>query len=157
MILFMNQWRPEFDPTILRLQVYSVGLYASAPDLKSAAGKAPEALQSSKGPKVAQLVFVMSVDEKKVADALSAVSGVKANVLAEFQDLILRGIGGKMSKGETLTLEFDGPSVAVAVRGKLVGKIKDKALADGVLELYLGKTSVSPTLKENIRVVLAAA
>jgi len=132
-------------------------MYASASDLKSVAGKASDALQQSKGPKVAQLVFAMSVDEKKVADALSAVSGVKVDVLASFNDIILKGIGGKMAKGEKLTLEFDGPTVAVTVRGKAAGKVKDKALADGVLELYLGRASVSPTLKEDIRAVLAAS
>lgn len=134
------------------VKVYSVGFYCSAGAVKSSTG--PDALKRSKGPKVLQLTFAMGVDEKKVADALSAVIGVKADVLAAFKDIILMGIGGKMARGETMTLEFDGPNLAVTVRGASAGKIKDRALADGVLELYLGGASVSPTLKEDIRAVL---
>ena len=139
------------------VKVYSVGFYAATSALSSCKGKSSDCLKTAKGPKAALLTFTMGVDEEKVATALSGVSGVKTEIVEGFKALLVQGMGGKMQKGEQLTLEWDGPSVTVTVRGKYAGKIKDRALGDGLLDLYLGKAAVSPTLKEDIRAALAAA
>ena len=107
-------------------------------------------MKGAKGPKAVKLVFTMGIDQQKIATALSAVSGAKAEVVGRFHDLLLTGMGGKMQRGEELTLEWDGPAVMVAIRGKGAGSIRDKALADGLLDLYLGPNAVSPSLKADV-------
>ena len=64
-------------------------------------------------------------------------------------------MGGKMLRGESLTLEWNGPLVSVTIRGKPVGTTKDKAFAEALQALYLGKAAVSPTLKDDIKATLA--
>ena len=128
-----------------------MGLYTTPNALAAVSGKDASALGKSKGPKVAKLVFTMGIGEHKVATALSAVSGVKVAVIDAFNDMLLAGIGGKMFKDEVLTLEWDGNDrVSVQIRGKAAGSMKDKALAQGLLDMYLGKGGVSRTLKEDI-------
>mmetsp|Transcript_52770 Transcript_52770/g.98062 ORF Transcript_52770/g.98062 Transcript_52770/m.98062 type:complete len:210 (+) Transcript_52770:93-722(+) len=137
------------------VKVYSVGFYSTQKALGTIKG--PADLIAYKAPKVAHLHFSMGVGAEKVAAALSAVSGVKDEVVASFNDMLIKGMGGKMLKGESLSLDFDGPKVAVTVRGKPVGSAKDQALSSGLLELYLGKSSVSPTLKEDIQGLITAS
>lgn len=137
------------------VKVYSVGFYSSKKAIEGSA--TPAHLINAKGPKVAHLVFTMGVGADKVATALSAVSGVDGKVVQSFNDMLIKGMSGKMSKGESLTLEFDGPSITVTIRGKSIGSLKDKALASGLLDLYLGRSSVSPTLKDDIKAVMAAS
>ena len=69
-----------------------------------------------------------------------------------FHDLVLNGMGdGKMKASEFMTFEWKGEDViAVTVRGKYVGEMKDVSLAKGVLALYVGQKSVSPSLRNDL-------
>eukprot|EP00614_Pseudopedinella_elastica_P004993 CAMPEP_0172593046 /NCGR_PEP_ID=MMETSP1068-20121228/12244_1 /TAXON_ID=35684 /ORGANISM="Pseudopedinella elastica, Strain CCMP716" /LENGTH=210 /DNA_ID=CAMNT_0013390413 /DNA_START=35 /DNA_END=667 /DNA_ORIENTATION=- len=137
------------------VKVYSVGFYAPKKALESLKGKGPRELQAIDSPRVAHLKFAMGVGAEKVATALSAVEGVGDETMTAFNDMLIKGMGGKMNKGESLTLEWDGATTTVAVRGMSIGSVKSKELASGLLELYLGKSSVSPTLKGSIKATLA--
>ena len=65
--------------------------------------------------------------------------------------MIVDGLGGgKIKKGENMTFEWKGSEITVTARGKLIGKMNDEALASGVLDLYLGSKSVSPSLLQNL-------
>jgi hypothetical protein len=78
---------------------------------------------------------------------------VEEEVKKEFHGMLIKGMGGgKMKKGDSMTFEWKGTDTIVATaRGVKIGKMKDKSLASGILELYLGaKKSVSPSLTENL-------
>eukprot|EP00980_Cylindrotheca_fusiformis_P025276 scaffold13392_cov77-Cylindrotheca_fusiformis.AAC.1 len=57
-----------------------------------------------------------------------------------------------MKKGESMSFEWKGADTIVAsARGKPICEMKDKALAAGLLEMYMDKKkSVSPTLVQNL-------
>lgn len=59
----------------------------------------------------------------------------------------------QLKKGESMTLEWKGSDTVVATaRGKVLGEMKDKDLFIGLLNVYLGPKTVSPSLRENIGV-----
>ena len=137
------------------INVYSVGFYGSKAVARAVEGrsgkKACGAAISAKGPKAVQLTFVMGVGAAKMADALSNVDGVSQETKDAFGDMIITGMGGKMLKGETMTIEWKGSDVVVVTaRGKLIGEMKDRDLHRGLLDIYLGPKSVSPSLKASI-------
>ena len=87
----------------------------------------------------------------QIAEAVSQIDGVREDIKKEFHDMIVDGLGGgKIKKGENMTFEWKGSEITVTARGKLIGKMNDKALASGVLDLYLGPKSVSPSLLQNL-------
>ena len=130
--------------------VYSVGLYADGAELSR--GAAAKALLNGGGRLGVVLTFYMSVGAKKVADALAAVSGVDDQVIQDFQAMLVSAMNGNMNKGESMTLEWTSKrdSIIVTVRGKKISEIKDASLAKGLLDMYLGKQAVSPSLLKDI-------
>lgn len=137
------------------INVYAVGFYGHKSVAKAVGEKskkkALEAIISAKGPRAAQLTFAMGVGAAKMAEALSNIDGVAQESKDKFSEMILTGIGGKMKKGETMTLEWKGSDVVVVTaRGSPIGEMKDKDLFKGLLNVYLGPKSVSPSLKANI-------
>ena len=135
------------------IPLYSLGLYvapSTAKALEKESNKCKYILQST-APKVAQLTFAMGIGPEKIAEALSAVNADEA-VKKKFHDMILDGMkGGKMKSKEKMSLEWKGSDViSVSIRGKHIGQMKDKALANGVIELYLGPKSVSPSLRRDL-------
>ena len=140
------------------IPIYSVGMYSSASGLS---GGSAASLLARSAPKVAQLTFALitGVPAESAAaalrDGVAKVGGVDKAVLSEFKALLMSGLGSaKMKKKETMTLEWGGDgksSVAVTVRGKYVGKIKNPSLANALLRLYLDeKYTVSKALVKNI-------
>lgn len=50
-----------------------------------------------------------------------------------------------------MTLEWKGSdTVITTARGQVLGEMKDKDLFTGLLKVYLGPKSVSPSLRANI-------
>merc|ERR1711924_519268 len=117
-------------------------------------GVTASSLMGKSAPKAAKLTFSMGVGAGKIVDALTAVEGVTADVLEDFKEQLLSGIGDSgFSKGDVMTLEWcsDGKSsLAVTAKGKLIYNKVSPALAKGLLELYLGKKAVSPGLVKSI-------
>lgn len=142
----------------LVLDVYSLGFYASSQVVKAAKGKkgtgtaSCDTILAAKGAKAVQLTFLMGIGADKIAEAISAVSDVDQSTKDAFKDMLLDGMGGKMLKGESMTFEWkDNNSAIVATaRGAYIGEMKDKNLAKGVLDLYLGPRTVSPSLVRDI-------
>ena len=141
------------------VNIYSVGVYVSNPIQRSISASNSKTKKSvcdtileSKSPKAVKLIFAMGVGPEKIAEAVSQLSGVKESVQKAFHDLVLNGMGdGKMKASEFLTFEWKGEDViAVTVRGKYVGEMKDVSLAKGVLALYVGQKSVSPSLRNDL-------
>ena len=139
------------------ISLYSMGLYVTPSTAKSldkldgSKGKCKAVLDST-SPKTVQLKFAMGIGPEKIAEALSAVDA-NENVKKEFQTMIIDGMGseGKMKKGQVMSLEWKGTDViSVSIRGKYIGQMKDKALASGVIQLYLGSKSVSPSLRHDL-------
>ena len=147
------------------LNVYSVGFYGDDKVIKdmnnrnkqddSTSGdniQQCQAILSSKGAKAVILTFVMGVGAERMAEALSNIQGVPQSTKKSFGDMIITGIGeDKLKKGDNMTLEWKAPDrTFVTVRGNLIGEVKDKALYQGLLNVYLGPNTVSPSLKQNI-------
>mmetsp|Transcript_916 Transcript_916/g.2117 ORF Transcript_916/g.2117 Transcript_916/m.2117 type:complete len:223 (-) Transcript_916:87-755(-) len=137
------------------INVYSVGFYGGKGVTKAIEDKsgkdASNAVISSKGPRAALLTFAMGVGAEKMAEALTNIEGVKQSTKDAFGDMILNGIGGKLKKGESMTLEWKGSDTVIATaRGQVLGEMKDKDLFTGLLKVYLGPKSVSPSLRANI-------
>ena len=141
------------------LNIYSLGMYVSAPiekQLSSAASssskKTCQTILDSKAHKAVQLTFHMAIGPEKIAEAVSQLAGVDSAVTKEFHDLVLNGMGGgKMKSGEKMSFEWKGAdAISVTIRGSVVGEMKDKALANAVLGLYLGPKSVSPSLRKDL-------
>ena len=139
------------------IPLYSMGLYVTPSTAKSldkldgSKGKCKAVLDST-SPKIVQLKFAMGIGPEKIAEALSAVDADE-NVKKEFQSMIINGMGaeGKMKKGQVMSLEWKGSDIiSVSIRGKYIGQMKDKALASGVIQLYLGSKSVSPSLRHDL-------
>lgn len=138
------------------LNVYSVALYGSNPVMKAIDTRGNsktkcDAIIGAKGTKAAHLTMNMALNAEKMAEALSNIEGVKQATKDKFGDMILTGIGGKLKKGESMTLEWKHPqTVAVTARGKKIGDIKDGDLYAGLLKTYLGPKAVSPALTKDI-------
>jgi hypothetical protein len=139
------------------LNIYSLGMYVSAPIQKqiknlSSPKETCKTISDSKAPKAVKLTFHMSIGPDKIAEAVSQLKGVDEAITQQFHDLVLEGTGGgKMKSGETMSFEWKGPDViSVTIRGKVVGEMKDKSLAQGVLDLYVGSKSVSPSLRKDL-------
>lgn len=155
------------------LNIYSVGFYVSKPlwkeltttttTSKNAKTKIPakgpkrcQAIVDSKAPKAVKLTFVMGIGPEKIAEAMSGLKGVSESVRAEFHDMIVKGLsggGGKMHKGESMSFEWAKgrlDTITVTARGKSIGSMRNKELAQGVLSLYVGPKSVSPSLLEDL-------
>ena len=93
----------------------------------------------------------MGIGPEKIAEAISGLKDVDPTVRQEFHDMLLQGLGGKMLKGESMTFEWKGlDSISVTARGKKIGTMKNKDLAKGVLSLYVGPKSVSPSLLQDL-------
>eukprot|EP00978_Attheya_sp_CCMP212_P036481 scaffold165777_cov32-Attheya_sp.AAC.1 len=141
------------------LNVYSVGFYGSKPvvkalnvDQSSALSSKCETIVNAKGAKAAQLTFQMGLNAEKMAEALTNIDGVETSIKDAFGKMIMEGIGGKLKKGESMTLEWKFPNLIVATaRGKPIGEMKDKNLYQGLLNVYLGPKSVSPSLKQDMQ------
>ena len=139
------------------LNVYSVGFYGDDKVLKEvnnqSSGKCATLL-GSKGAKAALLRFNMGVGAEKMAEALSNVQGVGQDTKDDFANMILTGLGGpgeKFRKGESMTLEWKAPDrVFVTGRGSFLCEVRDKDLYQGLLDVYLGPSGVSPSLKDSI-------
>ena len=138
------------------INIYSVGMYVSKPIQRTISASKTKSvcdtILESKSPKAVKLIFAMGVGPEKIAEAVSQLSGVKESVQKAFHDLVLNGMGdGKMKASEFMTFEWKGEDViAVTVRGKYVGEMKDVSLAKGVLALYVGQKSVSPSLRNDL-------
>jgi hypothetical protein len=137
------------------LNLYSLGLYmgsnAAKALIKSNNNKC-DAILASTAHKAVTLTFQMGIGPERIAEALSAVKADEA-IKIKFRTMIVSSMGGRMLKGESMTLEWKGSQgdiLAVSIRNKYVGEIKDKALAGGVLDLYLGPKSVSPSLRKDL-------
>ena len=135
------------------LNVYSVGLFVSSSlhkQLQEKSGKAVcDTIMSTKSPRTVQLTFAMAVGPEKIAEAVSQLDGVDKEVRKEFHDMLVNGMGdgGKLQKGEVMTFEWKGSdTIHATARGDYLGSVKDQALAKGVMELYIGTKSVSPSL-----------
>jgi len=139
------------------INVYSVAFYGSKPVVKALAKNKDEktkceTIVESKGTKAAFLTMNMGLNADKMAEALSNIAGVKEKTKQEFGEMILTGIGGKLERGESMTIEWKPPHlVAISARGKLLGDVKDKNMYDGLLKAYLGPKAVSPALKKDIQ------
>ena len=143
------------------LNIYSVGVYASKPIVKQwQSDKLPHkgpkrcqtAILESKAPRAVVLKFSMGIGAEKIAEAVSGIPGVTSSTRREFQKMIVDGVGGKLQKNEEMTFEWKGlDRITVSARGKLVGTVKDKALAQGVLSLYVGPKSVSQSLLTDLK------
>jgi hypothetical protein len=144
------------------LNVYSLGLFVSPAILEKELKKIDtsvkgddavcQTLLKSTAPKAVQLIFNIGIGPEKIAEAVSQLAGVDKKVREKFHDMLIDGMGdGKMKNGETMTFEWKGAdAITATARGKLIGTVKDKKLARGVFELYVGPKSVSPSLKQNI-------
>lgn len=111
-----------------------------------------DAILASTAHKAVTLTFQKSIGPEKIAEALSAVKAAEA-VKTKFRTMIVSSMGGKMLKGESMTLEWKGSNgdiLGVSIRNKYVGEVKDKALAWGVMDLYVGPKSVSPSLRKDL-------
>jgi hypothetical protein len=111
-----------------------------------------EAILASTAHKAVTLTFQMSIGPERIAEALSAVQADEA-IKSKFRAMIVSSMGGKMLKGESMTLEWKGSHgdiLAVSIRNNYVGELKDKALAWGVMDLYVGPKSVSPSLRKDL-------
>lgn len=143
------------------INVYSLGLFASSPLVKAVeksndSTNKCDTILESKHPKSIQIVFNMKINPENVAEALSQLdpSVVDSNITDQFSAMVLSGMpSGKLQKNDEMTLEWKGlDRISVTIRGKFVGEMKDKNLAQSVLKLYLGEegVSVSPSLKKDI-------
>jgi hypothetical protein len=140
------------------LNIYSLGFFVSASLTKKLDKEAPEGvaicntIREATTPKAVQLTFAMGIGPEKIAEAISQLDNVDELVRKKFHAMLIDGMGdGKMKKGESMTFEWKGADTIMATaRGSYIGEVKDKALAAGVLELYLGSKSVSPSLLENL-------
>jgi hypothetical protein len=138
------------------LNIYSLGFFACdkiQKDIeKNNHNDACQIILESTSPKAIQLTFSMGVGPEKIAEAVSQLSAVKKDIRQEFHNMIVNGMGdGKMQKGESMTFEWKGvDTIIVTARGVLLGTMKDKALAQGVLALYVGPKSVSPSLRHDL-------
>jgi hypothetical protein len=143
------------------LNIYSVGVYASKSIVtqwqseklpKNGVKRCQTAIVESRAPRAVQLKFSMGVGAEKIAEAVSGIPGVSPKTRQEFQELIIKGIGGKLLKNEEMAFEWKGlDQITVSVRGKLIGTVKNKTLAQGVLSLYVGQKSVSPSLLQDLQ------
>jgi len=106
---------------VVEVNVYSVGLYVESghmSKLKQFKGKDAEGLSKEKGyyatlmkekngmNRALELVFARGVPAGKVVEALSALEGVKEDVLTDFKGTLLKAIGTSVGKGETITLAW---------------------------------------------------
>jgi len=106
---------------VVEVNVYSVGLYVESSHLgklRQFKGKDAEVLSQEKGyyatlmkekngmNRALELVFARSVPAGKVVEALSALEGVKEEVLGHFKGTLLAAIGTSVGKGETITLAW---------------------------------------------------
>lgn len=140
------------------LKVYSVGFYGSAPVVKALRDKSGEEACGAmmepklKGSKAAVLEFNMGVGTDKMAEAMSNIDGMSQEVKDEFMALLKNGLSqGKMRKGESMTFEWKGKKlVMVTVNGENIGELKDQRLYQGLLKIYFGDKSVSPSLKADL-------
>uniref|UniRef100_A0A6U6KPG9 Chalcone isomerase domain-containing protein n=1 Tax=Odontella aurita TaxID=265563 RepID=A0A6U6KPG9_9STRA len=140
------------------INVYSVGIYGAKQVVRVVEAKAGEYARchaivekNLKTSRAALLKFNMAVTAEKMADAMSAVEGPSQEIKDTFTAMLVKGIGGKLTKGEEMTFEWKGTNtVVLTARGVSIGEIKDKALFQGLLEIYLGENSVSPSLKKDI-------
>ena len=139
------------------LNVYSLGLFASPAITKEIAkseGKSDtcQVLMKSTSPKAVELTMNMGIGPEKIAEAVSGLAGVDQKVRTKFHDMLIDGLGeGKLKKGESMTFEWKGAdTIMVTARGKPIGSMKDKKLAPGVFNLYVGPKSVSPSLKKDL-------
>mmetsp|Transcript_99122 Transcript_99122/g.284823 ORF Transcript_99122/g.284823 Transcript_99122/m.284823 type:complete len:226 (+) Transcript_99122:127-804(+) len=135
------------------LNIYSLGVYVAKPLLQQfSTAERCTAIIHSKSPKAVQLTFAMGIGPEKIAEAVSGLKDVDPTVRQEFHDMLIQGLGGgKMLKGESMTFEWKGlDSISVTARGKKIGTMKHKDLAKGVLSLYVGPQSVSPSLLHDL-------
>lgn len=135
------------------LTIYSVGFYAEQGTLLATGGGegCAQALQEAGGRMAVTLTFHMGVGAKKVAEALAGVKGVDKDVITSFQKQLVDGMGGTMAKHESMTIEWTGRgSILLSVRGTPIGEVDDANLASGLLDMYIGGKSVSPSLVKDI-------
>jgi hypothetical protein len=137
------------------LKIYSLGFFACdkiQKDIEKSDKNACQIILESTSPKAIQMTFAMGVGPERIAEAVSQLSAVKKNIRQEFHDMIVNGMGdGKIQKGESMTFEWKGADTIIATaRGVFLGAVKDKALAQGVLALYVGPKSVSPSLRHDL-------
>lgn len=140
------------------LNIYSLGFFVSPPITKKLGKDGSkgvaicDAIKRNTSPKAVQLTFAMGIGPEKIAEAVSQLDGVDKKIRDQFHDMLIGGMGGgKMQKAESMTFEWKGSdTIAASARGNYIGEVKDKALALGVLDLYLGPKSVSPSLLQNL-------
>jgi len=138
------------------LNIYSVAVYGHKSIVKQWNGKdfpksgelrCQKVLVDTKAPRAVLLKFNMRIGAEKIAEAVSAIPGATAESRLELQNMIVDGSGGKLLKNEEMTFEWKGlDQVTISARGKPIGTIKDKIIASGILGLYVGPKSVSPSL-----------
>mmetsp|Transcript_3912 Transcript_3912/g.6159 ORF Transcript_3912/g.6159 Transcript_3912/m.6159 type:complete len:225 (-) Transcript_3912:27-701(-) len=151
------------------INVYSVGLFVSdaiqknlGVNNKQQGADICHTIRNSNSAKAVQLIFAMGIGPEKIAEAMTQLPNtVDPAVTTAFQIMLVQGLGdGKLQKGESMSFEWKNggggggggsDTILVTARGTYIGEMKDKALALGVLDLYLGqKTSVSPSLLKNL-------
>ncbi len=68
--------------------------------------------------------------------------------------MLVTGIGGKMFKGESMTIDWKLDSkyiVLLTAQGKMIGEIKNELLYNGLIKTYFGRNSANPSLRQDIR------
>ena len=135
------------------LNIYSLGVYVAKPLLQEFTQQHCQALLSNKKtPRAVQLTFAMGIGPEKIAEAVSGLRNVDVTIRQEFHDMLVQGLQGKMLKGESMTFEWKGlDTISVTARGKKIGTMKHQDLAQGVLSLYVGPQSVSPSLLQDLK------
>mmetsp|Transcript_15214 Transcript_15214/g.19474 ORF Transcript_15214/g.19474 Transcript_15214/m.19474 type:complete len:305 (-) Transcript_15214:324-1238(-) len=143
---------------VAMVNVYAVGLYVdknkaskalSSYKTKSIDSGAHSILMTPNFTKAMYLKFARGVGAQKIVDALAAVEGVDADVVASFSSQLLDAIGGTIGKGETIALIWEAKDkLTVQVREKTAFSITDANLPAAIYKLYLGDKPVSQPAKD---------
>jgi hypothetical protein len=151
--------------TKIVVNVYAAALYAEQAPIKAATAafkgrsgsqlaqdsKLFDAIANAPAAKQVLLTFARDVGAAKIAEALSAVPGASAKARAELEECLMTK-QGDFKKGSSLALAWRGRD-GLAVKsgaGATLCSFRDRALASGLLAMYLGKAPVSPRLKASV-------
>lgn len=134
------------------LKVYAVGMYSDAnlPAKSDVAGLT--AAVGAAGKTVVQLKMHMKVAADKIAGSFSDGVGARASdkaAVEALKNLIVAGLpGGQATPGTVIQFDCEGGAVSVSVDGK-AGDGKAEGVAQAVLDMFLDKNTVVPTLQKD--------
>ena len=151
----------------IKVNVYAIGIYLNDGDVREAmravhgkgadmgkVGKTSDALGAlERCERAARLVFARDVGGDKIADALRERIALKLGgnsaSLKQFEGLFK---GVSFQRGATLDFHAKrSGALETSIRGKVIGTIADRALANALFDAYLGNDPVVPSLKEQVR------